>query len=187
MRIKKSSIILSFLLVATIILSGCSSAPSEKGEGGKAPEAKTKTVASSDKLIEISIPEGWKETDQLNDIANIQVANISKEQYTITLSESKADFSDSFTLKDYYDVISGNMASGIQNAELSEPKEITINRQKALQFKLTGELDKIKVAYLTTVIESEDNFHQIISWTLQSKYDEYQKIYEEIANSFKEL
>ena len=79
------------------------------------------------------------------------------------------------------------MASGIQNAELSEPKEITINGQKALQFKLTGELDKIKVAYLTTVIESEDNFHQIISWTLQSKYDEYQKIYEEIANSFKEL
>ena len=202
MEKKKSFSIISFLsaILAVIFLAGCgTSSPSDPDTGNKGTngavkdgqEAETpikdsKTFTSTDGVIELTAPENWEEIEDLNSAANIQIGDLTLEQYTITITENAADFADSFGLREYYDAIIPPMQQNITNAEVSDIKEIKIGGNDAIQFHLSGEVNSIKVTYLITVIKSEDYFHQIISWTLQSMYSDYEDLYKSIADSLTE-
>jgi len=174
--------VIMMLLLALVMLSACSLIPSKNAD-----ELSYKDVSSKDGLIQIAVPENYESTEVLNEAANLQVMDASANQFMMTISESKADVSDSYTLDDYYDVITQMMTSAMENSELSDAGTITIDNFAARQFILSGEVEKIKLKYFVTLIETDSYFHQIISWSLLSKYDESEDLFKEIANSFTEL
>lgn len=147
----------------------------------------TKDVSSSDGVLQLTVPESYKETDALNDVANLQVMNAAKEQYTITIFESKEDFSDSLTLDDFRDAVTSNMDIAVESSEYSDTETLTINGYDAQQFMLSGEVSKIKIKYLVTLIETDSGFCQILSWSLQSRFDNAAETFKKIADSFTEL
>ncbi|MGM9973779.1 MAG: hypothetical protein ACI33K_07050 [Clostridiaceae bacterium] len=183
-------------ILAVIFLAGCGN-NSSPGSGNKGnnkgnnpvavePIEDGKAFASVDNVIELTAPEHWEKIDNLNSSANLQIGNLEKEQYTITISELASDFSDSFGLQEYYDAIIPPMQQSITNAEVSDIDNITIDGNDAIQFHLSGEVENIKITYLITVVKSEDYFHQIISWTLKSMYQEYEDLYKSVAGSLTE-
>ncbi|WP_040214358.1 hypothetical protein [Clostridium polynesiense] len=146
-----------------------------------------KTIKSKDNLVQLNVSSEWSTQTNLNDAANIQVANLPLEKYLINISDSKENFSNSFTVKDYYEAVSRNMEGMLNNGKVEAHEELTIGGNKAIQFEVKGEMDKLKVAYLVTIIETKGYFHQVISWTLIDRFEKYKVEYKDITNTFKEI
>lgn len=160
---------------------------------GNGSDSKTsgKDVVLTDSadLTEITLPGGWTEANGLNDEADLQALNLSagNENYLMVLNEPKTDFDDGFTLQEYYDLIMSMQTDGslIGNAVHSDPVETDINGNKGIQFEVRGEVDKVKIAYLFTLVESENGFHQVIFWTNANKMDDNKQTYIDATNTFK--
>ncbi len=172
-----------FLLVFVAL--GCSAISKIKQ---KVEEAQTpKVLECTDRKCRMTVPGSWKTETNLNDVANFQAANPLAEQYAIVISESKKDFTGDMTLDEYVELISKDIGSRIDNAEISDKKSYTINGYPATQFEVSGSVSKINAKWIYTFIDAPNNFHQILTWTLASKYDDNKSVLLDVTNSFKEL
>lgn len=178
----KKAVILIVIGLMILTLGACSLIPT----GGEKADA-TKDVSSSDGLLQITVPESYKESDILNADANLQLMNAAMEQYTITIFESNVDFSDDFTLDDYSDAVSSSMGGVMTSPEFSDIESLTINGYDAKQYTLSGEIEKIKIKYLVTLVGTDNGYYQVISWSLQSRFDNALDTFKQIAESFTEL
>ena len=145
------------------------------------------TMTSDDKKAEITIPASMSYELELSPDADIQASRMQQEEYMMVLRESKDTFADNFTLTDYSTAVTDSMSQTLLNATLTEPKEMKINGNPAVQYELSGEIDKIKISYLITLVETDGNFTQLLFWTLQNRMDEKRDMFINAANTFKEV
>jgi hypothetical protein len=166
-----------------------SATPSESANSSKDDDdhAETTTMTSDDKKIEITLPAYMSKELELSPIADIQASRSLQEEYMMVIREDKGEFADNITLNDYYDAIIANMTESLVNSSQTEPQDIQINGQPALQFELSGEVDKIKISYLLTLVETDGNFNQLLFWTLQNRMDDKREMFIEAASTFTEV
>ena len=151
-------------------------------------EETSSIVTADNGLSQIEIPDNWSERTDLNDEADIQVAYLRKEMYIIVMSEDKQDFEDSFTAESYSELTREFITDGLTSLEISDTaEELEIDGHSALQYEIRGTMDGIKIAYLHITVDGDQAFHQIIAWTLPSKWDTNRPILESVINSFQEL
>ena len=159
--------------------------PSDSEQGSDS-NIKGKTILSKDNRTQVVVPNNWKIQQDLNDVADIQVANLWNENYLIVLSDPKIDF-DSITIEDHSQITRQILLENVKNSQVSSgPKELEINGRKALQYELRGSVDGIKVIYLHTTVDGKEFFHQIVAWTIPSKLQKTRPVLESVINSFKE-
>ncbi|GGA36353.1 hypothetical protein [Paenibacillus physcomitrellae] len=144
-------------------------------------------VISPDKHASITIPEGWAQDAGLASGADIQASHPSTEDYIVVLREDRSDFSQNTTINDYSKLVSDNMKQAIQNAKQEPAERITIGGLNALQYVITGEVDKVKISYLVTLIASEDHFTQVLMWTRADMFADKKQNYLYIVNTFREM
>ncbi|MEQ9412077.1 MAG: hypothetical protein RIK87_30480 [Fuerstiella sp.] len=160
------------LLAAVCCLGGC---------GTTGPT----TLTSSDGQFQITVFEGMSEASDLNDEADIQAANLFTEMYVVVLSEPKVDFEDDMTLEDYRDLCYPQFVENL-GATMSQPEQVrTAADDRALQYDIHATVDKIKIGYLVTFIDTGTHFHQVLAWTLESKYGEHRPTLQKISASLK--
>ena len=148
-------------------------------------EVKGKVIKSQDGQTQVLAPKSWSIQKDLNDVADLQIADVSKENYLIVISEPKSDF-DNISVEKYSEMTRGFILDSIQGGKLSEPKNLTINGSPALQYQITGSVDGINIVYLHTSVEGSDGFHQVLAWTLPSRLDKNGPVLESVINSFQE-
>ena len=147
----------------------------------------SRDVVSTDGVLQITVPESYKDTDISNDLVNLQVANEEDLKFTLTVAEPKSEFCEPCTLNDYYEVISQNMAGMLESVDLSDAESVAIGDYDALQFTLSGTESHARIKYLVTLIETDSCFYQILSWSLQNLYYDSEATFKRIAESFVEL
>lgn len=145
----------------------------------------TKVAQTSDKVMQFQVPASWETINGLNDEASFQMGHAYKEQYMIVISEPKIDFDG--TLAEYSVVTTNNILSGLADNVKSEATEIDINGMKAIQCAISGTIQRLRVHYLHTVIVTENDFHQVLCWTLSSKKESVFPTFYEIINSATKL
>ena len=148
-------------------------------------EVKGKTIESEDGKSKVVVPKSWSKQTGLNDVADLQIANTRKENYLIVISEPKSDF-DNISVEKYSEITRKFIVDSIQGPKLSEPQNLTINGNSALQYEITGSIDNINIIYFHTAVEGKENFHQVLAWTLPSKRSENEPVLKSIINSFQE-
>ena len=129
-------------------------------------------------------PASWSILDNLNDEADLQMGNLSQEAYCIVMSESKIDYDNSFTLEKYSELTSGFILEALANPTLSEAENMILNGQPAVKYELIGSINGIRVRYWHVSINTESHFHQVILWSLPSKFERNRADYEAVLNSF---
>lgn len=148
---------------------------------------KPKVLQCTGGKCQLTVPGSWNVETDLNDGANFQAGNRLKEQYAIVISESKTDFTGEVTLDDYVDIISKDISTRISDAKISDTKTLTINGYPAKQFEVSGSFNNIKANWIYTFVDAPKNFHQVLTWTLASKYEENKPVLLDVVNSFMEL
>lgn len=173
---------LAFLLFVAL---GCSAISQLKKKVEETQ--KPKVLECTDRKCQLTVPGSWKIEKDLNDVANFQAANKISEQYAIVISESKQDFTGDVSLDYYVELITKDINTQINDAQIGETKSIMVNGYPAKQIEVSGSVEKVKAKWIYTFIDAPKNFHQILAWTIASKYDANKPVLLGVIDSFKEI
>lgn len=172
------------LVLSTAQMIGCSL--NQTGVKMTGEKQTGKVLKSMDGQSQIVLPGGWKEYRKLNDAAELQAANLGKNLYIIVLTENKDDF-DRITLKQHSALTRDSLEKSLTSPEVIGPKKLSIHGQTAIQFEIRGQLDKTKICYLHTTVETDKNFYQVLAWTSKSGFEKNREELQQVIHSFREI
>lgn len=186
-RKSNAGVIIAIVLVAGVFLLGALAAIGVYAAKQGVNEA-TSHITADDGKSEIDVPQSWSRHPGLNDKASIQEANTIREQYLIVLTEMKEDFDDKLTLDEYAKRCLDAMKAhdDISGLEISEPTKVDIGGRPGLQYELQGTVDSVKIGYVLTFVEGKKGFHQVMEWTLKSKFSSEKAGFVKVASTFRE-
>ena len=149
--------------------------------------ASTRWVVADDRSSKMLLPTTWKQIPELTDVATIEFGNTFREQYTIVISEPKADFGNNVDLYAYNDfILDQNFRTVVSDISIKLLGEVEINGMRGVKYEIRGEVDNIKIVYLHTALEGEYHYHQVLFWTLPTKWQGNRKIFENALARFTE-
>jgi hypothetical protein len=147
--------------------------------------SKPKVVLSADGQYSLTVPRIWSELEELHEEAEFRYGNKFAETYVLVLSEAKEDFDEDMTLETHSDLTRNKIVSSLTKPSVSEPNHVQINGTDALQYEISGTIDNINIVYLHTTAEDENQFHQILAWTLKSRFAKNKDELQKVVSSFK--
>jgi hypothetical protein len=182
--------LLSFSLLFLAINSGIASSVIF-GDGalrGVIENNMSKEIVSEDNHVSLTAPGSWKNVVPGSDPSVLlRIGNDSADQYILVAWESKADFTDSIGLAEYYakvkEIVSQNFTDPVWTVE----QEARFGAYPAIRSELTGTASNIKIHYFYTFIETSDSFYRVIGYTRQSKADANRMAIIQIMDTFKEI
>jgi hypothetical protein len=145
-----------------------------------------KIIKSTEGCCVVSVPGSWNEEKELNAKANMQAANRLKELYIIVISEPKEDFEE-MTLENHSELTRAGFMKSLKGAQITGPVSLTVNKNPAVQYEISGSSNNVKIVALHTTIESEKYYHQILAWTIKSRIEKNKPILQKVVQSFKEV
>ena len=144
------------------------------------------TFTASDGQSQITGPTSWRDLTDLNANAELHVGNKIQEQYLIVLTEDKstANVKD---LADYAGLVRDGFTTNFPDAKVSEPRDLTINGLPAKQYQVRATVTDVAITYWFTAVEGQNNFFQIVGWTLQEDEARNRDTIEQAIESFQEI
>ena len=101
----------------------------------------------------------------------------------IVISEPKSSVGN-ITLEQHHQLTRDHMLQKMKDSSGTQPVSVTIDNHPSLQEELSGTENGSKVVFLHTTLDDGDNFHQILAWTLKSRWQQQNEILREATNSF---
>ena len=145
-----------------------------------------KRVEFLDQSFAVTMPASWSLRSDLNQVADLQMGNPLKEAYTIIISENKMDFDD-IKLEEHSDITRSMIRQGLKNYHESDPEVIDIGGNRALRYRLTGSVDGLNIVYWHVTIETENHYHQMLLWSLKSKFAKNEADFDSVIQSFEAI
>lgn len=142
-------------------------------------------LKSRDGKFQLTVPAGCRENASLNEQAEIRAANLIEEVYVIVLTEAKTDFNDEISLDEFTRITRDSLRSSLKEAHATDPAPVTINGNSGRAYEVDGTVDNVKLAYRISTVETSDHYHQVITWTLQSRKDQNRATLQKIIDSFR--
>lgn len=170
-------------LVVSFALAVSSIAIASKTPGSIIGPSEQETFLSLNGEFQVTADDSWSVQHDLNEEADLSIANLFEEKYLIVLSERKSDFDAGYTLDDFSALVEESFAGGDALPVLSKPADI--GGYEAKQFEYEEDVDGYDVTYLVTAIETEEHFHQVIAWALTDEFQELEQELLEVTASFK--
>ncbi len=161
-----------------LVLTGCGDG------GGDDPNALTKTI-SSESGLEMKVPASWREDTALNAQADLQASNREAEAYALVIPDLKQEFVNP-KLEDFATMAKDNFIKGIQNPNVTGPRQLTLNGKPAIRYEIQGVAENVRVVYLMTLMETDSRFLQAIAWSLPDRLSENRPILEDVTASIRE-
>lgn len=127
-------------------------------------------LKSWDGAFQVTVPAGWRTDRDLHEKADLAVSQRGQENYLVVLSESAADFAE-MDLQRHSDTTLETIVGSLKSSNVGPVANITVAGQKALQYEVAGVSGNLKVKYLHTTVELGGYYHQILAWTLASRWD----------------
>ncbi|CAM3426141.1 hypothetical protein [Marinicrinis lubricantis] len=159
--------------------------PVEEEPVDEEPVIEGNVHSTEDGKAEVTLPDDWNLVEQKqNALSTLEAANMRDEKYIMVISEAKTDIGGELDLATYADLITQQMTAVAQNSEQSDVADMTIDGHPAVQFNLNGTVQGVDIGYLITIIETDRDFHQVVSWSTGSNYGNHEEEFKNIASSF---
>jgi Tfp pilus assembly protein PilE/predicted RNA-binding Zn-ribbon protein involved in translation (DUF1610 family) len=163
-------------------------APCRTGNvSGQQPAVRNQWITSEDGLTKMRVPGNWEKLPELSEQGVIEYGNLQREQYLVVISEPKQSYTSNTDLSAYNRLILEHKSrAGIDKFRKKYLGEIDLNGLKALKFELTGEVNGIENAYLQVAVEGKNHFHQVLFWSLPTRWGDPTDIFENVLATFSE-
>lgn len=144
-------------------------------------------LVSDDQKSQITMPTGWGEMNDLNDKADLQAGNAGDNMYFIVLSESKKDFTNAMTMEQHSDITRKSLKKSLSDITEQGPFHTVVNGKPAVQYEILANFKTLRVGYLHTTVETDNNFHQLLAWTTYEKFSgSGRQVIDQVVSSFQE-
>jgi hypothetical protein len=181
-------IILPLVLLLPVFL-GCNLIEKFKnGSGSGSPAmAAPKVVTSNDGACRFTVPDLWEKVPALSSDANIQVSDRFNDAHVMVVREPRIDMAADVTIDDYVTLLQQTLPNHLDDVQLAPAETFRIHTYEGKQFYAVGTAREIKVRvkYIYTVIMTENEFFQIISWTSPSRYEKNKPTMLSVIRSFR--
>lgn len=159
-------------------------------------EPKEITVEDKYKIV---VPGYMRSRNSLNKDASMVYINSVKEVYIMVIDESRERIDQFIEENDWEDEYTTDFDGYCQLAcrqdgeyfltpdDYKQLKDGTINGLRARFFENTRMINNVKAFYTLALIEGEDTYYQVISWTLPDRVNKYKETLENMIHSFEEL
>ena len=144
-------------------------------------------LKSKDGKFQLTVPPGCRENASLNDQAEIRAANLIDEVYVIVLTDAKTDFTDEMSLDGFTTMTRETLSSNLKEAQATNPAPVTINGNSGRAYEVDGVVDNVKLTYHIATVETPNHYHQVITWTLQSRKNQNRATLQKIIDSFRSI
>ena len=162
---------------------------------GSGDEEQLVTVSNK---YSLSIPAFLTRVSNLNEDASLQYQHAWKEFYVIAIDEPKEEMQKALDENDLTTIYTNDIdgysklilvvfKESLSSPNQSELIDTTINQMPARLTTLSGTVDGINAFYSIGIYEGEENYYQVLSWTLSSKKHTYQNKMKKVLYSFKEI
>ena len=148
--------------------------------------SKPKKVEFLNQSFAVTMPASWSLINDLNDVADLQMGSRFKEAYTIIISENKMDFDD-ISLEDHSNLTRSMIKNGLKNCHESNQEILEIEGTQALRYQLTGSIDGLNIVYWHVTLETENHYHQMLLWSLKSRFSKNKADFDSVIQSFEEI
>jgi len=173
--------VFSALLVLAVALPSSSSKPSP------APSpVPSFTIALSSAEARLSVPSQWKARPDLNKKADLGACDPQEQSCVILLTDRRADFR-VMSLDSHSESTRRSLTRSLQDLQVSAPRRFLVAGHPALQYEIRGAHNNLNLVYLHTTIETGACYHQIVAWTLATRFDSERVVLDDIVTSFREL
>lgn len=159
-------------LVPALLILGCFSAEPE-------------TVQFFEGQFQALKPASWSMQSDLNDVADLQMGNRFKDVYCTVLTEAKVDFADDVTVETFSDLTRAMLVESLSDPTETGPTTMEYSGQPAVLYELVGSIDNTRIKYWHVSIESPTHFHQVVLWSLPSKFDANKADFEAVLGSIR--
>lgn len=147
---------------------------------------KPERITFLDDSFAVIKPASWSLRNDLNDVADLQMGNSFKEAYVIIISENKMDF-DNLSLEAHSDITRSALRGGLKNYRESEPEYLENVKFPTLRYRLAGNIKGVNVVYWHVTIETPEYFHQMLLWSLKSKFSKNEADFNAVIQSFEAI
>jgi len=147
------------------------------------------TVASGDGRCQVTLPIGWMQARNLNDVAAIQAADKNNEVYLIVVRDFKSDLGRPFTIHEHAQLTLDRFLTAVADPRIAGPVEMQINGRRAIRHEMTGILksENLKLTYLRTTVETDRAFYMVLAWTTADRFTRNRAVLEQATAGFAEL
>jgi hypothetical protein len=141
-----------------------------------------------DGRLTLKLADGWSQVDSLNPLANLKVGDTRADIYLIVVSEKKSDVQgDNHTLPKYSQNTRARLTESMSAVRQSGPWWVSVGKHRAVRYEIHGtSQDGMQVAYLHTIVETPEYFHQVVGWAQAANYQKNRGIIREVADSLRE-
>lgn len=154
----------------------------------------TADVDSVDFTMEV--PDYMTPTNQLDVTRPFQYMNAIKEQYIVASSEDRLlvepslkalKFEGKTFLDQYVAYNKSVIEEGVKITSMQDTKSLTIDGMNAKVLQFDGNVEGINepINYYTAFVEGKDKVYFIMTWTLESKKEEFKDVADKMIKSFK--
>ena len=133
--------------------------------------------------VKITTSGFWVERTDLNKRASLQASRKDKDLHVIVITEPKSTVPD-MTLQQHHQTTRDHMLKEMTNSSATPPASVTIDGHPGLQDEISGTEKGAVLTFIHTTIDDGDSFHQILAWTLKSRFAANKSELAEITNSF---
>jgi len=138
----------------------------------------------------IEIPEYMERTYDLNEVATLQYANLSKPAYVIVIDDNKAELNhfDIFfaDARDFLSSFLDGFNQDTENRKVGEILSFSVGGNNYAQAQMSWSEPVTDIFMLITVIESPTHFYKILCWTTPNLKDELIDDFLRISSSLKD-
>jgi hypothetical protein len=138
-----------------------------KRQAARGPAEGSRHVTSTDGAVSLVVPAAWRDLPELNDEAVLSVGNELAEEYLLVIREDKADFAGS--LESYADVVAGDMLETVGSKDELRYEPVSFGGCAGLRVGINGVVDRTRIVFDLTMLETDDSYCQILCWTLPSR------------------
>jgi hypothetical protein len=114
------------------------------------------------------------------------VGNEITEQYLIVLTEAKMDFEE-IDLAGYADLAAQTLEASLTNKVRGPGVPRQVQGRPALEMRITGTIDNLKIVYWLTAVEGREHYYQVLTWTLASRANGNESALRNVVDSFQEV
>jgi hypothetical protein len=145
-------------------------------------------VFGPNRAYKLTVPDDWQQVDNLNDTADIQIAQLRNDCYVIVFAERREDLQIA-NLADYSVLVRSSIQDHLLQAEARKTGLDSLNHHAVIQYEIRGAMpdNRVPVVYLHTVVEGRHNYYQIVAWTTDQGYKANQGALKSIVNHFQEI
>jgi Domain of unknown function (DUF4190) len=185
MNIALAALIIGYLEIPFGVLGGVMLVDMIRSERVRLHELadEKKEIASDDGQLKVTTSAFWLKRSDLNKQASLQAAYKDKEMYVMVITDPKSIVKN-MTLQQHHQLTRDHMLDKMKNSSATQPTEVTIDNHPALQDELTGTDNGANVVFLHTTVDAGDDYHQILAWTLKSRWAVHNAELRDVTNSF---